>query len=175
MITDNDKSLFFKAVKDVTPLKKSNIHTTHTHKNKTPQQVSAAIYHATHHTSTPIEPGIAQYVEGEAIIKYARGNFANTQAYANLKKGLINPEQTIDLHNYTLLEAQHTLTQFFAQSKLPYCIRIVHGKGLHSTNGHALLKSFVAEFLHNHPSVLAYHSCASKHGGTGAVLVITKS
>ena len=57
------------------------------------------------------------------------------------------------------------------------CVRVIHGKGLHSTDdfgrgGVPVLKNLVDRLLRQRADVLAYHSAPPRAGGTGAVLVL---
>ena len=52
------------------------------------------------------------------------------------------------------------------------CVRIVHGKGLHSDSGVPVLKNLVDRLLRQRADVLAFHSAPAAQGGHGAVLVL---
>ena len=52
------------------------------------------------------------------------------------------------------------------------CVRIVHGKGLHSESGVPVLKNLVDRVLRQRADVLAFHSAPGAQGGHGAVLVL---
>jgi DNA-nicking Smr family endonuclease len=52
------------------------------------------------------------------------------------------------------------------------CVRIVHGKGLHSESGVPVLKNLVDRVLRQRADVLAFHSAPPAQGGHGAVLVL---
>ena len=54
------------------------------------------------------------------------------------------------------------------------CVRIVHGKGLHSDSGIPVLKNLVDRMLRQRADVLAFHSAPAAQGGNGAVLVLLK-
>jgi DNA-nicking Smr family endonuclease len=54
------------------------------------------------------------------------------------------------------------------------CVRIVHGKGLHSDSGVPVLKNLVDRVLRQRADVLAFHSTPPAQGGNGAVLVLLK-
>ena len=172
MINDTDKTLFAQAVKDVVPLGASKQYIAQPIKTNPTNPLKKGLnYQANNPLDDPI---INHYVSSDAIIKYSVKQISNTQAFHQLKKGLISFEATLDLHHHTLIQAHQILANFLQNNHLPYCFKIVHGKGLHSKHNRALLKSFVADYLKNHPKVLAYHSCQARHGGTGAVLVLLK-
>jgi len=52
------------------------------------------------------------------------------------------------------------------------CVRIVHGKGLHSDSGVPVLKNLVDRVLRQRADILAFHSAPAAQGGHGAVLVL---
>jgi DNA-nicking Smr family endonuclease len=54
------------------------------------------------------------------------------------------------------------------------CVRIVHGKGLHSETGVPVLKNLVDRLLRQRADVLAFHSAPPAQGGRGAVLVLLR-
>lgn len=54
------------------------------------------------------------------------------------------PSKIIDLHGYTVREAEPVLSELCKQNKLH--VRIIVGKGTHSVNG-PVLKEFVKDFL----------------------------
>ena len=51
-------------------------------------------------------------------------------------------------------------------------VRIVHGRGLHSPDGKAVLKDIVVELMEKSPYVRAYGNPSPAEGGTGAVWII---
>ena len=52
------------------------------------------------------------------------------------------------------------------------CVRIIHGKGLHSDSRIPPLKNLVDRMLRQRAEVLAFHSAPAAQGGGGAVLVL---
>ena len=114
-------------------------------------------------------------VEFEEVLKYtANGiDFKTMQA---LKNGKIIPEDHIDLHGYTMVEARELLTEFIHFGILHHirCVRIIHGKGYKAQQNYPKLKNKVNSWLQQHPQVLAFHSALPRDGGTGAVYVLLK-
>lgn len=86
-----------------------------------------------------------------------------------LRRGDYSIHDTIDLHHMDVATAKQVLLDFIENS-LQYnhgCIRIIHGKGLHSRDiPH--LKVMSNRILFKHPRVVAYASCRPVDGGTGA-------
>ena len=79
------------------------------------------------------------------------------------------------MHHMTTETARGVLCKFIAaaQERSLACVRIIHGKGLRSTNG-PRLKLMAHQLLREHPQVLAFTSCKPGDGGSGAVDVLLK-
>lgn len=96
---------------------------------------------------------------------------------ANLKRGKYKIVQILDLHNYRQSEAlallEHFINNNFTLGNT--CIKIIHGKGLNSKDGFAILRSIVRRFLEHHPRILAYTNALEKDGGDGVTLVKLKN
>lgn len=98
-----------------------------------------------------------------------------------LAKGQIPPDESIDLHGMTTLEAEIYMATTIENQQYATmsCLRIVHGKGYNSSDSPydkplPKLKNFTARYLSQHPRVLAFVSCPAARGGTGAVYVLLK-
>jgi DNA-nicking Smr family endonuclease len=84
------------------------------------------------------------------------------------------PEDTLDLHGFTVDEALKELKAFIMSSRLRgyYLIKIIHGKGLHS-QGEAKLRALVEEYLNKSGKNLisTWKQAPPQQGGEGATLV----
>lgn len=82
-------------------------------------------------------------------------------------------EDEIDLHGLDERAAEDVLRRFIAQAREAghYCVRIVHGKGLHSPQ-RPVLRNMVERMLGQRADVLAYASAPPSQGGTGALLAL---
>jgi DNA-nicking Smr family endonuclease len=94
-----------------------------------------------------------------------------------LRRGTWPIEDSLDLHgNYT--DAARKLLQEFmheaAQRNLR-CVLVIHGKGMNSRGGEAVLRRLARHWLTQHPHVLGFCDAPPKYGGSGAVLVLLKS
>lgn len=87
------------------------------------------------------------------------------------KRGQFCIEATLDLHGYTLDQAEDILEDFMQESLEQYqrYVLIIHGKG-----SRAILKNHVNSYLEDHPNVLAFCSAKPKDGGLGAVYALLK-
>jgi len=92
-----------------------------------------------------------------------------------LRRGQLPPSTRIDLHGKTVEQAKLILAQVLENSdRYGQNLLIVHGRGLSSPQGEAILKRRVAYWLRQHPNVLAYCSAQPQDGGTGAVYVLLR-
>ncbi|MBS37132.1 MAG: DNA mismatch repair protein MutS [Thiotrichales bacterium] len=93
-----------------------------------------------------------------------------------LKRGQLPIEAELDLHGFTVSEAQAAMARFFQEAvhREARCVRIVHGKGFGSEGGVPIIKSRVERWLRLRPEVLAFTSALPKDGGTGAVYVLLR-
>ena len=91
-----------------------------------------------------------------------------------LRRGQYAAQDEVDLHHSDAVQAEAMLRHFLRQSGDAGlgCVRIVHGKGLHSDSGVPVLKNLVDRLLRQRTDVLAFHSAPSAQGGHGAVLVL---
>jgi len=82
-------------------------------------------------------------------------------------------EDEIDLHGHLREEAVLLLRNFLSQSRQTGYrkLRVIHGKGLHSEEGKAVLKEAVRQVLTKNPHVAAWGEAPRKEGGSGAVWV----
>ena len=93
-----------------------------------------------------------------------------------LRRGQYRVERELDLHGHTAASAKLELAGFLQRAVTDgvSCVRIVHGKGLHSETGVPVLKNLVDRMLRQRADVLAFHSAPAAQGGNGAVLVLLK-
>ena len=93
-----------------------------------------------------------------------------------LKRGDYVAGDRYDLHGMTAVEACASVQQFIDSSRHSRhrCVCIVHGRGLHSEGGTAVLRTQVRKYLRSHRSVLAYADAPPSDGGSGAVYVLLR-
>ncbi len=93
-----------------------------------------------------------------------------------LRKGHYAAQDELDLHWSDTAQAEALLRAFLAQARGQGlgCVRIVHGRGLHSDSGVPVLKNLVDRMLRQRADVLAFASAPAAQGGHGAVLVLLK-
>jgi DNA-nicking Smr family endonuclease len=90
-----------------------------------------------------------------------------------LQQGKYKIIASIDLHNNTQARALHLLERFLENHSTVgnSCLKIIHGKGLGSVDGIAVLKNMVRRYLEHNVRVLAYTDGGKKQGGDGVTLV----
>ena len=93
-----------------------------------------------------------------------------------LRRGEYAAQDELDLHATDATRAEVMLRVFMAEARDAGhgCVRIVHGKGLHSDSGIPVLKNLVDRMLRQRADVLAFHSAPAAQGGNGAVLVLLR-
>jgi DNA-nicking Smr family endonuclease len=91
-----------------------------------------------------------------------------------LRRGHYAAQDELDLHHVDSAQAESMLRRFLNESQQAGlgCVRIVHGKGLHSDSGVPVIKNLVDRVLRQRADVLAFHSAPPAQGGHGAVLVL---
>lgn len=91
-----------------------------------------------------------------------------------LSQGLYAAQDELDLHHADAAAAETLLRRFLAGALDAGhgCVRVVHGKGINSTDSLPVLKNVVDRILRQRADVLAFHSAPPAQGGTGAVLVL---
>lgn len=94
--------------------------------------------------------------------------------YDELRRGLLPPEATLDLHGMRVADARLALQRFITQSfeHRRRCVRVIHGKGFGSGARTPVLKAHVNRWLPQRPEVLAFCSAPRWDGGTGAAYVL---
>jgi DNA-nicking Smr family endonuclease len=94
-----------------------------------------------------------------------------------LRRGTWPIQDSLDLHGNNSDAARKLLQEFLheaTQRKLR-CVLVIHGKGLNSQGGEAVLRRLTRHWLTQHQHVLGYCDAPSKDGGSGAALVLLKT
>jgi DNA-nicking Smr family endonuclease len=93
-----------------------------------------------------------------------------------LRRGQYAAQDELDLHAASAARAEALLRAFLADARRDGlgCVRVVHGKGLHSDSGVPVLKNLVDRMLRQRADVLAFASAPAAQGGSGAVLVLLR-
>lgn len=120
-------------------------------------------------------PGEFAQIETGEEMEY-RQNGVQLMVMRKLKRGQYSRQAELDLHGLTAAQARAQLDAFIKQSheKGLQCVRVIHGKGLRSSQRGPVLKPKVANCLRQRQDVLAFCSARPVDGGTGATYVLLK-
>ena len=96
------------------------------------------------------------------------------RVYQDLQRGVIEPEDSLDLHGLRVVDARPAFSKFMSRSlnRGMRCVRIIHGKGLGSEGKQPVLKQKTNQWLQQTDAVLAFVSAPRWDGGTGAAYVL---
>lgn len=105
------------------------------------------------------------------------GNGLSRMALRKLRRGGWPVQDSLDLHGNNSDAARKLLQDFLheAMQRELRCVLVIHGKGLNSQGGEAVLRKLTRHWLTQHPLVLGYCDALPKEGGSGAVLVLLKT
>lgn len=93
-----------------------------------------------------------------------------------MRRGHWPVQDSLDLHGNTGDAARKLLQEFLheAAQRGLRCVLVIHGKGMNSPSGEAVLRKLTRHWLTQRPDVLAYCDAPPQDGGSGAALVLLK-
>ncbi|HEX5337264.1 MAG TPA: Smr/MutS family protein [Gallionella sp.] len=168
LIAPEDAALFRAAVGEVKPLADQNRIAPH-HPKRKPRLNHPVIPDA-------VPDILSDFASGDAPDEYL-GNGLSRMMLRKLRRGAWPIQDSIDLHGCTSDAARKLLQEFLhhAQQHALRCVVVIHGKGMNSPGGEAVLKMRVRHWLIQHPQVLAYCDAQPRDGGGGAALLLLRS
>ena len=94
-----------------------------------------------------------------------------------MRRGYWPVQDSLDLHGSNGDAARRLLQEFLHEAALRglRCVLVIHGKGMNSRGGEAVLRRLTRHWLIQRPDVLAYCDAPPRDGGSGAVLVLLKT
>jgi len=97
-------------------------------------------------------------------------------ALRKLRRGGWPVQDKLDLHGNNSDAARKLLQEFLyaAIQRGSRCVLVIHGKGLNSRGGEAVLRKLTRYWLTQLPQVLAFCNAPPGEGGAGATLVLLK-
>jgi len=103
-------------------------------------------------------------------------NGLSRMALRKLRRGHWPVQDNLDLHGNTGDAARKLFQEFLheAAQRGLRCVLIIHGKGMNSRGGEAVLRKLTRHWLMQRPDVLAYCDAPPRDGGSGAALVLLK-
>jgi len=164
----DDVALFRETVGEVNPLAKQN---------RIKQLVPARKAYAHIDTSaSPVPDSLSDFMSDDAAVEYAR-NGVSRHSLRKLKRGTLPVQGNLDLHGSNRNVARKLLQAFLHEAidHKMRCVLVIHGKGINSLSGEAVLKNLTRHWLTQHPYVLGYCDAMPKQGGSGAVLILLKN
>jgi DNA-nicking Smr family endonuclease len=113
----------------------------------------------------------------ESVPNEYLGNGLSRMALRKLRHGSWPVEDRLDLHVNNSDTARKLLREFLHEAiqRELRCVLVIHGKGLNSQGGEAVLRKLTRHWLTQHPHVLGYCDALPREGGSGAVLVLLKT
>lgn len=161
---DEDSALFRKAVGKVAPIADRN--SADLPKNPPPARVR---------THIPSQQWPDTLSDGSYFPDEYLKNGVSRASFKKLKRSRI--EDSLDLHGSTTDQARRLLQDFLYEAALRgmRTVLVIHGKGVNSQNGEAILRELTRSWLSQHPQVLAFCPAPVNLGGSGAALILLKS
>lgn len=168
MADETDRELFRAAMGNVTPLPAPNRATPHRPAPKHYPTPAATL--AAH-----LPDNLSDFADGEVPAEFLSNGYSRL-ALRKARRSL-TAQTRLDLHGYLTDAARKRLQTFLhdAVQKGLRCVLIIHGKGLNSRDGEAILKRLTRHWLTQHHSVLAFCDAPITEGGNGAVWVLLKA
>lgn len=91
----------------------------------------------------------------------------------DLRRGRWPVLAQVDLHGMFVEEAREAVSDFLERALVHEitCVRIVHGKGNGSPQGHSVLREKVRRWVKQKPEVIAFAEPYERDGGAGATII----
>lgn len=164
----DDVALFRATVGEVNPLPRQN------RIDSTPPPRRPLLRHTSAPTGIP--DTLSDFTDGELPDEYL-GNGLSRMMLRKLRRGHWPIQDSLDLHGLDSDAARRLLQEFLheAMQNGLRCVLIIHGKGMNSRDGEAVLKLRTRHWLIQHLQVLAWCDAPPRDGGGGAVLALLKT
>jgi DNA-nicking Smr family endonuclease len=162
----DDAALFRAAVGDVKPLPEQN---------RIPPQSAPRKPYRQQAPQQAIPDTLSDFAPDETADEYL-SNGLSRMTLRKLRRGYWPVQDRLDLHGLTTDAARRLMQEFLheAQQQEVRCVLVIHGKGMNSPGGEAVLRRLARHWLAQHPRVLAYCDAPPQEGGNGAALVLLK-
>ena len=163
-IPDDEAALFREAVSDVTARKENRVEPYRRKKPPRPLGLEQ---------ERPEEELADLNVDTPEFFEFRRPGIQH-RVFQDLQRGLIPPEQSLDLHGMRVTEARTAFSRFLRASLQQgrRCVLIIHGKGKGSQDAQPVLKQKTYQWLLQNEAVLAFATAPRWDGGTGASYVL---
>jgi DNA-nicking Smr family endonuclease len=172
LLQPDDRVAFAAAVADAHPLQWDKVH-------HEPPPPAAIPRHSRHDEAAALAETLLGgdlldlQLEGGDQAAWTR-NGLSAKYLRDLRRGRWVVQAHLDLHGMFRAEARQAVVAFLAESRsLSHrCLRIVHGKGLHSPGREPILKILVQGWLAQRREVMAFCQAPAADGGAGALLIL---
>lgn len=166
-IKPEDAALFRAAVGEVKPLPEQN--------RIGPQKAPRKPLPRTHAPPPEIPDTLSDFAAENAPDEFLR-NGLSRMTLRKLRRGHWPVQDSLDLHGNTTDASRRLLQEFLheAAQRGLRCVLVIHGKGMNSPGGEAVLRRLARHWLAQRPDVLAYCDATPRDGGSGAALVLLK-
>jgi len=171
--SQDDAKLFRTRVGEVYPLKKQNRITP---KNSLLKNPTRSVHgKSTVSNNLAVNYPVSGLRDFEEKSEYSSSGIQKN-VLRKLKRTEVAIQLKLDLHGYNLEQARELLLDFIEKATKQGVSRalVIHGKGLNSLDGEAVLRKYSRLWLTRHPHVLAYCDAPANLGGSGAALVLLK-
>lgn len=167
-IAPDDAVLFRAAIGEVKPLADQN--------RITPKPSPRKPLLRTPAPPLAIPDTLTDHATGEAPNDFL-SNGLSRMTLRKLRRGGWPIQDRLDLHGLHSDQARKLLQEFLheATQRELRCVLVVHGKGMNSRGGEAVLRKLSRHWLMQHPAVLGYCDAPPKEGGSGAAMVLLKA
>jgi len=166
-ISPEDAALFRATVGMVTPLAEQNRIKPQNRLRKPEPEAAVA--------KPQIPDVLSDHGAQDAPAEYLH-NGLSRMALRKLRRGVWPAQDSLDLHGNNRDAARKLLQEFLQEAtrRQLRCVLVIHGKGLNSRDGEAVLRKLARHWLTQHPRVLGYCDANPGQGGSGAALVLLK-
>jgi len=167
-IKPEDAALFRAAVGEVQPLADKNRVEPHKPPRKPLPRTPAP--------PPAIPDTLSDFAAEDAPDEFLRDGLSH-MALRKLRRGHWPVQDSLDLHGNTTDTARRLLQEFLheAAQRGLRCVLVIHGKGMNSPGGEAVLRRLARHWLAQRPDVLGFCDAAPRDGGSGAALVLLKA
>jgi DNA-nicking Smr family endonuclease len=168
ILAESDAALFHAAVDGVKPLPAQN--------RINPQKPPRRFIPRSPAPPLAVPDTLSDFAAGEAPEEYLH-NGLSRMTLRKLRRGHWPMQGSLDLHGNNSDNARKLLQEFLHEAALRglRCVLVIHGKGMNSLGGEAVLRKLTRHWLAQRPDVLAYCDALPKDGGSGAALVLLKA
>ena len=167
-INHDDAALFRAAIGEVTPLPQQN--------RIIPQRPPHKTWRRHNGIPVAIPDTLSDFSGSESQDEYL-SNGLSRMMLRKLRRGHWPIQDRLDLHGLNTDAARKLLQDFLHEARQNglRCVLVIHGKGMNSRNGEAVLKLNTRHWLIQHPQVLVWCDAPPQEGGGGAVLALLRT